>query len=313
MPTIDDRVADLLTAPHFERAAVSLASGFAAIQHAAPRLTSLFSTQQRWLMSHVALALYFRATRTDCPGLSLRTILDELLPHGLVSRNTVAAYFSELRHYGIIRPVASTGFVEPDSAVLTALAEWFRLHLAALDMLDGRDRVALLRRYGEGFLAEIEPAVADALVRCTAIRMPPPIYALFAHIDDGGSLMDRLMLGLEPGTCPRQERASTPITSVSTLAHGLNLSRTHAGRILATAMAAGALGWSGRPGRSPIWLSPVFRAEYARMQATKLAIIDAALASFARGTETAMPAGWSGEDTAGGPPGMPAWTVSDAS
>ncbi len=72
------------------------------------------------------------------------------------------------------------------------------------------------------------------------------------------------------------------------------------GRTLAAAAAAGALGWSGRPGRSPIWLSRAFRAEYAQMQALKLAIIDAALAVATDGLKpAAIAADWRGRSIEG--------------
>lgn len=84
------------------------------------------------------------------------------------------------------------------------------------------------------------------------------------------------MVGLSVDASSTEERAMTNVTSVSTLARPLNLSRTHTGRTLAAAAALGGLGWSGARGRSPIWLSRSFRAQYAQVQAAKLAIIGAA-------------------------------------
>ena len=275
---MEDRTAQLLAIPGFDRVAHGLAHGFLAVHEAAPRLASLFSTQQRWLMSHVALARHFRGVRAGRPGLSRRELLEDLQPLGLASRNTAAAFFSEVLHYGIIQPGPAAGraadlFV-PAPATLSALTEWFALHLGALDRLDDGDRVAHLRRHEEALLIEMQPRVAAALLGNRTIRTPPPTYAIFASIDDGGSLMDRLICGLDAETAPHQEQALTNVTSVSALARKLNLSRTHAGRTLAAAVAVGALGWSGAPGHSRLWLSRAFRTEYAQMQAMKLAIID---------------------------------------
>lgn len=283
MTTMEDRVAHLLAIPGFDHVARGLASGFLAVQGAAPRLASLFSTQQRWLMSHVALARYFHAVRSGRPGLSRRGFLEDLQPFGLSSRNTAAAFFDEVLHYGIVQPVTAAGrasdLVIPAPATLSALTEWFALHLGALDSLDGGSRLAGLRQGQERLLATMQPLVASALLGNPTIRTPPPSYAVFASIDDGGSLMDRLVAGLDVDAPSQEARAPTHITSVSALARGLDLSRTHTGRTIAAAAAIGALGWDGTPGRSRLWLSRSFRAEYARMQATKLAIIDDAFSA----------------------------------
>jgi len=66
------------------------------------------------------------------------------------------------------------------------------------------------------------------------------------------------------------------VTSISGLALRLKLSRTQLSRKIAEAEAMGSLGWNGRRGRSPVWVSTGFRYEYHKAQALKLAIIDAA-------------------------------------
>lgn len=295
---IEDRAAHLLAIPGFARVAHGLANGFLAVHAAVPRLASLFSTQQRWLMSHVALARHFSGVRAGRPGLSRREFLEDLQPFGLVSRNTAAAFFTEVLHYGIVQisPTAgrTTDFVVPAPATLSALTEWFALHLGALDQLDGGGRLAHLRQNEETLVASMQPLVAGALLGSRSIRTPPPTYAIFASIDDGGSLMDRLISGLDIDATPHEERALTNVTSVSALARRLNLSRTHAGRTLAAAVAVGALGWSGAPGHSRLWLSEQFRREYAQVQAAKLAIIDHAFTATAADREPEIAAGMLG-------------------
>ncbi len=303
MRTMEDRTANLLAFPGFDRVAHGLASGFLAVHEAAPRLAALFSTQQRWLMSHVALARHFAGVRAGRPGLSRREFLEDLQPLGLASRNTAAAFFTEALHYGIVQPSPAAGrttdLVVPAPATLSALTEWFALHLGALDRLDGGSRLAHLRRSEESLLANMQPLVAGALLGNRTVRTPPQTYAIFASIDDGGSLMDRLISGLDVDTAPRQDRALTNVTSVSALARPLNLSRTHAGRTLASAIAIGALGWSGAPGHSRLWLSQDFRSDYARIQAEKLAIIDFAFNATVRSEEPEIGPevlGWHFED-----------------
>jgi hypothetical protein len=277
MQRLEVEIERLLAHPRFDHAAHRLAQGFLAVQAVAPRLASQFSTQQRWLMSHAALSFYFRGLAVGRPGLSRRDFVEQVLAHGLASRNTAAAFFAEALHYGLIQPTkAHADLVQPASATLQALIQWYAIHLAARDSLDGGANASHLREAGDSILFELEPVTADALLSCEAIRVPPPGYAVFASVDDGGSLMDRLIAGVDISTARDAQRALTDVTSVSALARPLNLSRTHAGRTLAEAVAMGSIGWSGARGRSPIWLSRRFRDEYARFQATKIAIIGAA-------------------------------------
>jgi hypothetical protein len=293
MQFLERKIDRLLADPQFDYAIHRLAAGFVDVQAAAPRLASQFATQQRWLMSHAALSCYFRGLRSGRPGLSRNEFLEASLGHRLASRNTATAFFAEALHYGLVRPIGATGrnsgLVEPSPSTLWALAEWYALHLSALDTLDGANRVERLRSADLLLLAEMESGVADGLLGCELIRDPAPIYAVFASVDDGGSLMDRLIVGLDRDAARAQEQALTDVTSISALARRLNLSRTHTGRTVAAAVALGGLGWSGAPGRSPIWLSRRFREEYAQIQATKLAIIGSAFDAAARVAEPAMP------------------------
>lgn len=285
MRTLEAEIERLLAHPRFDRAVHRLAQGFLAVQAVAPRLASQFATQQRWLMSHAALSLYFRGLEAGRSGLSRKDFVEEAFARRLASRNTTAAFFAEAQHYGLTRPIkADSDLVEPAPSTLSVLVEWYAIHLGALDMLDDGARAQRLREADDAFLAALEPATADALLSCDAIRSPPPSYAVFASVDEGGSLMDRLVIGVDVAVPRDRERAATDVTSISALARPFNLSRTHAGRILAAAMATGSIGWSGVRGHSPIWLSRDFRADYARFQAVKLAIIAAAFEGAERST-----------------------------
>ncbi|HEV7328996.1 MAG TPA: hypothetical protein VGN91_28390 [Bosea sp. (in: a-proteobacteria)] len=292
MQGLEAEIERLLAHPRFDHAAHRLAQGFLAVQAVAPRLASQFSTQQRWLMSHAVLSHYFRGLSVGRPGLSRRDFVEQALTHGLASRNTAAAFFVEALQYGLVQPTkVQVDLVQPAPATLQALIEWYAIHLAARDLLDGGASAARLRGgAGESILLQLEPATADALLSCEAIRTPPPSYAVFGSVDEGGNLMDRLIAGMDMTTPRDADRALTDVTSVSALARPFNLSRTHTGRTLAEAMAMGSIGWSGAPGRSPIWLSRRFREEYARFQATKLAILGAAFAQAIAGVAPDDPA-----------------------
>ena len=280
---IETKAADLLARPEFRQVVHQMAVSLQAGQTAAPRLGSLFSTQQRWLMSHLAVSLHFGGRAFGNPGLSRRDFVEAVIEHGLASRNTATAFFAEALYYGILQPVtvvpAVKNVAEPAPAAFSALIAWYGLHLGALDVLDGGARVARLQEEGGALLAKIHAGVARGLLASEAIRKPSALYAVFASVDDGGSLMDRLVASLDIEAAG--ERILTNITSVSALARSLNLSRTHAGRTLAAAAASDALGWSGTVGRSPLWVSRDFVMAYAGIQATKLAIIDAAYGAVA--------------------------------
>lgn len=300
-----------LAHPRFAGLIRGLAGGFLGVQQVAPRLVTQFAAQQRCLISHAALASYFRGLLIGKPGFTQRDFVENALVHGLSSRNTAAAFFAEALHYGIIRIAGPdrgrASFIEPAPETLWGLCEWYRLHLAVLDGLDGGSRAAIMQPGSIALLAEVEPVVADALLTSPLIRKPPPTYAVFASVDEGGSLMDRLIAGADPAA-DTEERALTDVTSVSSLAKPFNISRTHAGRTLAGAIAIGAIGWTGVPGRSRLWLSRAFREDYARVQATKLAAIaeafDAATSGAGIGTgPVAMPAAAAALAEAG----RPAW------
>lgn len=292
LPTLDARVAVMLADQRFFGLVHRLAGGFLAIQDIAPRLASQFSSQQRYLISHATLAAYFLRLRSGQFGLTRRDFVDLALAHGLSSRNTAAAFFAEALQYGIIQPVrpgsGRGGPAEPSAITLWGVGEWYKLHLAVIDGLDGGDRATRLQADGAALLADLQPAAAERFLANALIRTPPAAYRIFAAVDEGGNLMDRLIAGVDIAIAQDEDQALTDVTSVSALARPFNVSRTHTGRILAAAIEIGTIGWSGLPGRSRLWLSRAFRDDYARVQATKLAIIDEAFREVTEAPTLAM-------------------------
>lgn len=122
------------------------------MQQAAPRIASVFATQQRWLMAHAALAQYFRSVASDGgTGLVAERFLKIVERHGIASRNTGAAFLKQMLYYDVVRLVVDDGGrryrpLEPAPAVLTSLFSWHALHLATLDRLDAGNRVACFNR-----------------------------------------------------------------------------------------------------------------------------------------------------------------------
>lgn len=246
-----------------------------------PRLASVFATQQRWLMGHSALALYFRRGSGDeRGGFNAARFFDMIREHAVASRNTADAFVKEMLKYKFARYSPDGGAdkriraIEPTEASLDMLNGWAMAHLMTLDSLDGGSR---LERYlaEPGALARLQPPIADALLTSRPIREPARTFSLFTWLNNGGVVMDWLIAGIEP-MAPEADRVPTGVLSVADMAGWLKLSRTHLARKLREAEAMGSIGWEGKRGRSVMWVSNTFRMEYAAAQAIKLAIIDAA-------------------------------------
>jgi hypothetical protein len=260
------------------------AQSLLSMQEAAPRIASVFATQQRWLMAHAALAQYFRSEACAAgAGLLTERFLEAIERHDIASRNTASAFLKEMLQYDIVRPVTNRAgrrhrAFEPAPAVLAALLGWHVLHLATLDRLDGGGRVATFNA-DPALLRAIEPLVADGLIGSNKVREPEGTFSLFTWVNEGGIVMDRLIVGCQQASS--DDRIATDVTSVSALAQRLALSRTQLGRKFAEAEAMGSLGWSGARGKSPLWVAEDFRRQYLSAQAVKLAIIDAAFEACA--------------------------------
>ena len=242
------------------------------------RLAAVFGTQQRWLMSHVGLALYFRGlTSGNRTGLHITTFLQAVEDHRIASRNTADAYIKEMMKYkygeGLpspddrrIRPLV------PSERVLAGINGWLRVHLASLDSLVGGDRLGKFDR-DQSVIAQMQPLIADGLVTARAVRHPKKAFSLFSWLDNGGLVMDWLVTNMENAPMSAERVAVGPVSTVE-MAHRLNLSRTHLARKLREAEIMGSIGWLGRRGHSVMWVSRGFREEFAGAQAAKLSIID---------------------------------------
>jgi hypothetical protein len=272
---------DILGHAALERSVRQLAQSLLGIHDASPRLASVFATRQRWLIAHAACAQYFRNVAADGPAAGMLTaqLLDLVARHKVASPNTAVAFRDEMVKYGVIQQVPGTEgsrqlAYEPSQVTLAALFQWHILHLGTLDGFDGGGRSAALRVDPQA-LRRLQPLIADGLLESNTVRQPGPTFALLAWVDEGGIVMDRLMVGCEQGAA-WLDRVMTDVTSVTGLAQRLKLSRTQLGRKLAAAEAMGSLGWEGSRGRSRLWVSQGFRREYHKAQASKLAVIDVA-------------------------------------
>ena len=252
-----------------------------------PRLSSVFATQQRWLMAHVGFALYFQLDRAAAhSGLTASRFFDVIGAHGVASRNTADAFLKEMLKYSFIqyavagkdkrvRPMA------PSQASLEALFGWFVAHLATLDTLDGGQRLPTFMT-DTGALARIEPLIAAGLLSSHPVREPGQTFSLFTWLNNGGIVMEWLISSIEEVDAD-SDRIPTGVLSVADMANWLKLSRTHLARKLRAAEQLGSLGWQGKRGHSVMWVSKGFWQEFVHAQAAKLAVIDAAfVAGFPR-------------------------------
>lgn len=245
-----------------------------------PRASSIFATQQRWLMAHIGLALYFRRDPNDYrKQLTAARFVDVTVQHAVASRNTAHAFIKEMQHYNFIQvgPAVDDGRIRPlqlPAVTLESLIGWIHIHLNTLDALDGANRLETFQTRPQ-MLMQLQPLIADGLVSSVPVREPKQTFSLFTWLNNGGVVMDWLIAGVELDNIGEQ-RIPTGVLSIGDFARWLKLSRTHLARKLREAEALGSVGWMGQRGHSVMWISNEFYGEYVTAQAVKLAIIDAA-------------------------------------
>lgn len=245
-----------------------------------PRISSIFASQQRWLMAHIALALHFRRDPSDDrTGITTTRFVDMVRRHDVASVNTADAFLKEMLKYGFVRELPRVAdkrlrLLEPTEESLASISGWVALHLETLDFFDGGARSAVFAA-DPGMMARLQPLIADGLLTLETIRVPTGTFSLFTWLNNGGVVMERMISGIgeaEAGAL----RVPTAIHSIAGMAEWLRLSRTHLTRKLREAEALGSIGWDGERGRSRMWVSAEFLGEIVAAQAAKLAVIDAA-------------------------------------
>ncbi|TPP11600.1 hypothetical protein [Rhizobium glycinendophyticum] len=270
----------LLASPHLHAAIRAQSAALLAVHEEAPRLASVFGTQQRWLLGHLAMALYFKevASGASVPAIFLARFFEQVRQFEISSVNTADAFMKEMLVYGMAvqtnsddkrnRPVA------PSPPTIAGVYRWTWIHLRSLDAIDDGNRLSTFEQ-DESLLARLHPSITARFMVSPAIRTPPQTWSLFTWLNNGGIVMDWLLAGIDPAD-PSVERVRTQVRSVPQMAEYFRLSRTHLNRKLREAEALGSIGWEGARGRSVMWVSRQFREEYASSQAAKLAIIDEA-------------------------------------
>ncbi|MBC2774294.1 hypothetical protein H6M51_15625 [Rhizobium sp. AQ_MP] len=245
-----------------------------------PKLAAVFGTQQRWLLGHLAMGQYFSevAKGSPEPVILMARYLEQVKTLGISSVNTADAFMKEMLVYGIALNGATSDRrnrpIVPAPRTIAATRRWVSIHLASLDRLDGGNRLDHFEAE-ESAMARLHPEITTRAMISPELRSPPQTWSLFTWLNNGGIVMDWLMVGVDP-VDPSVERVPTQVRSVPEIAENFRLSRTHLTRKLREAEALGSIGWDGSRGRSVMWISREFLREYHTTQAYKLSIIDAA-------------------------------------
>ncbi len=249
------------------------------VYNADARMASVFATQQRWLLAHAALALYFeRGPAESCTGITLTRFFELVAWDKIASRNTADTFIKEMVHYNFVRHIGGedkrTRPLIPVEATVGAITGWVSVHLSTLDQIDDGKRLSRFLNT-EHAIWRLHPAIARGLLASSAVRKPQKTFSLFTWLDNGGVVMEWLISNLG-NPSEDSDRIATAIFSLVDMARWLNLSPTHLMRKLREAEALNSLGWEGQRGKSTMWVSRDFVHEMVAAQATKLAVIDAA-------------------------------------
>jgi hypothetical protein len=243
-----------------------------------PRSAGLFATHQRWLLAHMALQAHFENARvTGRAGMHAARVAALSLEAGVSSRNTAEAFLREIVAYGFVETTPDVidhriRWLVIAPHALKDVSAWAYGNLATLDAFDRGERARTFTAAPQT-LGILQPVAARHFVTSPDIRQPGATFALFDGVDEGGGVMDRLISTCEDVADP-QGRRLTGIAAIADFGDHLRLSRSHLTRKLREAEAQGALGWTAARGRSPIWISDAFVAEYIKRIAAELAAIE---------------------------------------
>ncbi|MDQ0321171.1 hypothetical protein QO002_003309 [Pararhizobium capsulatum DSM 1112] len=245
-----------------------------------PRLSSIFASQQRWLLAQAGFAIYF-----GCPalgreaGLYSGRFVATAVEYDIASRNTAAAFLQEMLAYRFVKyidnpPDNRTRPLEPTETALHPVRQWMHVHLAILDGLDGGRRADMLAK-DPAMFPGLEARTAYSILENQRLRQPGEAFNLFTWANAGGGVMDYFIGRIESWDRNDQQVAVGPIVAAE-LCRTFMISKTHFKRLMKRASEMGSLGFQSTGPSAGLWLSQGFVTEYRNYQAEKFAIIDAA-------------------------------------
>ncbi len=248
-----------------------------------PRLSSIFASQQRWLMAQLGLSLHYRRADPD-KGLYAGRFVAHAVEYGIASRNTASAFVKEMLAYRFARPADNPPDhrmrpLEPTDIAVQSVVKWLYTHLAILDMLDAGTRATTLAE-DPAMFASLQPAIAQGILENHAVRNPGETFNLFTWANSGGVVMDCLIALIRDFDAGAPRIRIGPISSAE-ICQRYRISKTHLKRLMDKAAEMDSLGHDAAAGKNMLWLSQGFVHEYRTYQAEKFAIIDAAFHALA--------------------------------
>ncbi|WP_319517164.1 hypothetical protein [uncultured Martelella sp.] len=245
------------------------------VYQANPRLGANFASHRRWLISQSALALYWG----ENGALTVNNLIDVLKPFRVASPNTIRNHVDESVKYGFLQPDPAhkslrPRYFAPSEIVCGAIGQWLGANFSVLDAVDGADRVSAFAARPETIPA-IQSRLAWSCLYDAAWREPPPRVALLQKSISGGLVMDSIVSMAGRQACS-DGRYLIPAINAREMAGRILISRTHLQRILRKVLEVGAIGWTGKPFETGMWVDHTFIDEYCRWQAVKAQHLDAA-------------------------------------
>lgn len=251
-----------------------------------PPLARLFSSQQRWLMSHAAFALACSRDPEDpASGLYSARFIGLVVEKNVASKNTAADFIKEIVANGFVRVVSGHEDRRRKPLQATevpdrAMSQWLELHLSGLDGIDGGNRAEIYRA-DPALQYRLQPKIAERILVERSVRTQGPAFDLFTWANFGGLILDLLIAEVAPGADaagPATDRLQAGTLSLTETARRFTISRTHVVRLFGKAAELGDIGWSGRRGESDVWISRRLLRQYWQYQAAKHALVDQAFA-----------------------------------
>ncbi|CAN7321733.1 MULTISPECIES: hypothetical protein [Ensifer] len=242
-----------------------------------PRVARLVASHQKWTLTQAAYALHLeRDPSHPDSGVTAARLLKFMRETGGASRNTAAAFLSELLAYKLLRDVRGERTnkkvrpLEPTEVSESAMMRWFMSQMGTLDRLDGGRRLEHVEA-DTSVLGRTQPIAARMLLSDKNWSEPPEGVAIFVWTECGGLLLDDLMA---------RPKSLTPVDgkvwlelNLAELANHYTISNTHVRRLFTKAQDTGFIGRSNDGSRGRFWMSAGLVDEYCRWQAIKLAAL----------------------------------------
>lgn len=262
--------------PALEETLARVGRELTGIHDETPRVVHYVSDLRRWLVTQIALSFYFdQLTGADPGGLTVSRVLKLGALKRYASRNTISAHFLQMRRFQIFT-VESQGDLRtrpliPSDDALRLIRAWLDGHLAALDSLDGGNRLAVSQAHPV-LLHHAQPRIARALLADESWSDPQESVAIFTLSGMGSNLLHDLASRI---SFPRDDAPRSWIGPLRprTLVTRYGVSRSQLIRLLARAQDVGDLGWSEPPYGGEAWISKRLTDAYFRWQAVKLATV----------------------------------------